>query len=94
MLKEKYDSDVPNSMSGLCSLPGVGTKMANLALQICYNQSEGIGVDTHVHRISNRLEWVRTKTPEQTEMRLRELLPRFAIIDFLAYTLVIDCTDF
>jgi endonuclease III len=50
--------------------------MANLTLQIAFDRVEGIGVDTHVHRISNRLRWVKTKTPEETEYRLREVLPR------------------
>jgi len=76
LLKEKFDSDIPDTMVGLCSLPGVGSKMANLALQIAFNRIEGIGVDTHVHRIANRLGWVKTKTPDQTEAKLREVLPR------------------
>lgn len=55
---------------------GVGPKMANLTLQIAFNKVEGIGVDTHVHRISNRLKWVNTTTPEATEYKLREILPK------------------
>jgi endonuclease-3 len=50
--------------------------MANLTLQIAFNKVEGIGVDTHVHRISNRLKWVNTTTPEATEYKLREILPK------------------
>jgi len=59
---------------------GVGSKMANLALQIVFNKIEGIGVDTHVHRISNRLGWVVTKYPNNTESKLCEILPRFVLI--------------
>ena len=55
---------------------GVGIKMAHLALQICFNKTEGIGVDTHVHRISNRLGWIQTSTPEQTETELQRTVPR------------------
>jgi endonuclease III len=50
--------------------------MANLTLQIAFNRNEGIRVDTHIHRISNRLKWVDTKTPEETEFKLREILPK------------------
>lgn len=51
--------------------------MAHLALQICFNKTEGIGVDTHVHRISNRLGWIQTSTPEQTETELQRTVPRY-----------------
>ncbi|KAI1725305.1 hhH-GPD superfamily base excision DNA repair protein domain-containing protein [Ditylenchus destructor] len=76
LLKEKYDSDIPDTLVGLCGLPGVGPKMAHLALQIAFNKTEGIGVDTHVHRIANRLKWVKTNSPEQTEAKLKEILPK------------------
>jgi len=76
IIKEKYNGDIPDSIEELCTLPGVGMKMANLALQIAFNKIEGIGVDTHVHRISNRLKWVSTKVPNETEVKLSELLPR------------------
>jgi endonuclease-3 len=66
---------VPNSMEGLLALPGVGRKTANLVLVEGYAQ-DAICVDTHVHRISNRIGYVRTKSPEQTEMALRAKLPR------------------
>jgi len=74
-LKQDYDGDVPNTFDGLCSLPGVGPKMANLALKICFGIIQGIGVDTHVHRISNRLGWVKTSTPNKTEDGLQQILP-------------------
>lgn len=51
--------------------------MANLAIKIAFGRiDEGIGVDTHVHRICNRLNWIKTKTAEQTEFELREVLPK------------------
>ncbi|KHJ77112.1 base excision DNA repair protein, HhH-GPD family [Oesophagostomum dentatum] len=76
ILKEKYDGDVPDSIEGLCSLPGVGPKMAHLVMQIAYNKIDGIAVDTHVHRIVNRLGWMKTNTPEKTREKLQEMLPR------------------
>ncbi|CDW56849.1 HHH and HhH-GPD domain containing protein [Trichuris trichiura] len=78
ILLEKYDGDIPQTVSDLCKLPGVGPKMAYLAVQIAWNRCDGIGVDTHVHRISNRLGWVpkETKTPEQTRKALESWLPR------------------
>ena len=74
ILIDKYNSRVPDDLNELLKLPGVGRKTANLVLTLGYNKP-GICVDTHVHRISNRLGYVRTKTPEQTEMALREKLP-------------------
>jgi len=73
-LIDKYDSRVPDTMEALLSLKGVGRKTANLVITLGH-QGEGICVDTHVHRISNRLGYVRTKTPEATEFALREKLP-------------------
>ncbi|KAJ3063619.1 hypothetical protein HDU98_000577, partial [Podochytrium sp. JEL0797] len=72
MLVESYNSDVPNTIEELLNLPGIGPKMGYLALQCCWNVSTGIGVDTHVHRISNRLGWVHTKKtdPEATRKEL------------------------
>lgn len=75
ILLKEYDGKVPNSYEELIKLPGVGPKTANLTL------AEGFGipaicVDTHVHRISNRLGLITTKTPEQTEEALKLLLPQ------------------
>jgi endonuclease-3 len=70
-----YDSHVPDTIDQLLAMPGVGRKTANLVLTLGFNK-EGICVDTHVHRISNRWGYVRTKTPEQTEFALRGKLPR------------------
>ncbi|KAF1760936.1 hypothetical protein GCK72_009189 [Caenorhabditis remanei] len=76
ILVDKYSGDIPDSLDGLCSLPGVGPKMANLVMQIAWNKCEGIAVDTHVHRISNRLGWIKTDTPEKTRKALEILLPK------------------
>ncbi len=74
-LLERHGGKVPDTMEDLLSLKGVGRKTANLVLTIGFGKP-GICVDTHVHRISNRLGIVATKTPEQTEFALRQVLPR------------------
>lgn len=73
-LIEKYNSRVPDTIEELLSLKGVGRKTANLVVTLGY-QGKGICVDTHVHRISNRLGYVETKNPEETEFALRKKLP-------------------
>ncbi|KAF8801416.1 DNA glycosylase [Phlegmacium glaucopus] len=77
-LRDEFDSDVPKTVDELCSLPGVGPKMAFLALQIAWNLNHGIGVDVHVHRITNLLRWHKppTKNPEQTRLNLQSWLPK------------------
>ena len=75
ILLEQYQGRVPDQMAQLLALPGVGRKTANLVLVEAFKK-EAICVDTHVHRISNRIGYVSTKTPEQTEVALRERLPR------------------
>jgi len=75
-LHEKHADDVPDSIQELLELPGVGPKMGYLCLNLCFGKVEGIAVDTHVHRISNRLGWVKSKTPEQTRVQLQSWLPR------------------
>ncbi|XP_062566436.1 endonuclease III-like protein 1 [Saccostrea cucullata] len=78
ILQEEYNGDIPESVEKLCKLPGVGPKMAYLVMKCAWNQVQGIGVDTHVHRISNRLGWVKkpTKQPEDTRKALEDWLPR------------------
>ncbi|XP_077101892.1 endonuclease III-like protein 1 isoform X3 [Siphateles boraxobius] len=78
LIQQEFGGDIPDTVEGLMRLPGVGPKMAHLAMDIAWNQVSGIGVDTHVHRISNRLGWTRkeTKTPEETRRALEEWLPR------------------
>jgi len=81
ILLEQYNGKVPADMDALLALPGVGRKTANLVLIEAFDLP-GICVDVHVHRISNRCGWLRTenrdgtKTPEETEMTLREILPQ------------------
>ncbi|MCP9257446.1 Endonuclease III-like protein 1 [Dirofilaria immitis] len=76
ILKKHYDSDIPNTVEGLCSLPGVGEKMAYLAMCTAWDQMEGLGVDTHVHRISNRLGWIKTSNSKESRVALEALVPR------------------
>lgn len=71
----RFQGKVPSDLEELLTLPGVGRKTANLVRTVGFGKL-GICVDTHVHRISNRLGYVLTKTPEQTEMALREKLPK------------------
>ena len=71
-LLERFGGRVPGTMEELLTLPGVGRKTANLVLILGFKSLRNICVDTHVHRISNRLGWVRTRTPEQTEQALYE----------------------
>ena len=74
VLKEKFGGALPNTVEELCELPGVGRKTANLTVAVGFDLP-AICVDVHVHRISNRLRLVKTKTPLETEMALRKLLP-------------------
>lgn len=77
ILIEKYDSDIPDTPKELKALPGVGPKMAHICMAVAWNKVTGIGVDVHVHRLSNRLKWVPrpTKEPEQTRVALEKWLP-------------------
>ncbi len=72
---ERFGGKVPKDLEKLVSLPGVGRKTANIVLYLSFGKP-AIAVDTHVHRISNRLGWVKTKTPEETERKLMKLLPK------------------
>ncbi len=73
VIQTQYSGTVPDSIDELTKLPGVGRKTANIVLYVSFG-IPALAVDTHVHRISNRLGWVRTKTPEQTEEALKKLL--------------------
>jgi len=75
IILEEYGGKVPDEMEKLLKLPGVGRKTANIVLSIAFNK-QVIAVDTHVHRISNRLGWVQTKTPYETEKELYKIIPR------------------
>ena len=70
ILVEQFAGRVPATMKQLLTLPGVGRKTANLVLILSFRSRKNICVDTHVHRISNRLGWVQTRTPEETEQAL------------------------
>ena len=74
-LTEHYNSIVPDTIDELLKLKGVGRKTANLVVTVGYDK-DGICVDTHVHRISNRWGYIKTKTPDQSEEALRGKLPR------------------
>ncbi len=75
IIQKKYKGKVPDTIEELLELPGVGRKTANLVISLGFNKP-GLCVDTHVHRITNRFGWVSTKTPNDTEFALREILPQ------------------
>lgn len=69
-IMSRFQGRVPSTMEDLLTLPGVGRKTANLVLILAHSSADNICVDTHVHRIANRLGWVATRTPEETEHAL------------------------
>jgi len=75
ILLERFGGAVPDTLEELLTLPGVGRKTANIVVTLAFHKP-GIAVDIHVHRISNRLGYVATEGPDETEMALREKLPR------------------
>ncbi len=75
LIHSTYKDIVPSTMEQLLVCPGVGRKVANCVLVYAFGK-DAIPVDTHVHRISNRLGWVRTKNPQATEQKLQKLVPR------------------
>lgn len=75
ILVDKYDGQVPSNAQDLMALPGVGLKTTNLTLNLGFG-IEAICVDCHVHQISNRLGWIKTKTPEESEKALMKIMPR------------------
>ena len=75
IIDSKYDGKVPDSLEELLELPGVGRKTANCVLVYAF-EKPAIPVDTHVHRISNRIGLVKTKTPEETELELMKKIPK------------------
>eukprot|EP01028_Stygiella_incarcerata_P011410 TRINITY_DN644_c0_g1_i3.p1 TRINITY_DN644_c0_g1~~TRINITY_DN644_c0_g1_i3.p1 ORF type:complete len:285 (+),score=90.42 TRINITY_DN644_c0_g1_i3:367-1221(+) len=77
ILHDKFDGDTPSELDDVLKLPGVGPKMAYLFMLCAWNRALGIGVDVHVHRISNRLGWAsNTKTPEDTRKELEDWIPK------------------
>jgi endonuclease III len=75
MLRDRFGGSVPDTIEELLTLPGVGRKTANCVLIYAFNR-EALCVDIHCHRITNRLGWVQTKTPDQTEKALEKVMPR------------------
>ena len=69
-LVERHGGRVPRTMEELVALPGVGRKTANLVMIVAFKSQANICVDTHVHRIANRLGWVKTNSPQETEQAL------------------------
>lgn len=76
VLRDAHDFDIPSTAAGLMRLPGVGPKMAHLCVVSAWGRVDGIGVDVHVHRITNRWGWHQTQSPEQTRIALESWLPR------------------
>jgi endonuclease III len=74
-LIEEFNGIVPSTLEGMTSLPGVGRKTANCMLNYAFGK-EAVAVDIHVHRISNRLGWIKTNKPEESEIELMRVLPR------------------
>ncbi|MEI6692429.1 MAG: endonuclease III [Chlorobium sp.] len=87
ILVARYKGKVPETRDELESLPGVGRKTANVVLSNAFNQAV-MPVDTHVHRVSNRIGLVRTSTPEQTETELMKIIPEDWVINFHHYLLL------
>jgi endonuclease-3 len=82
-LIQRFDSKVPDKKDELLSIKGVGPKTANIVLAFAYGK-DVLPIDTHCHRIPNRLGWVKTKTPEQTEKELEKTLPKIYWREFNA----------
>ena len=76
MIATRFDGRVPSTLEEMIMLPGVGRKTANLVMILAFKSPENICVDIHVHRIANRLGWVRTRTPEETEQALYKALDK------------------
>lgn len=75
-MRDEWNGDIPDTIEGLTSLPGVGPKMGYLCLSVAWNKTEGIGVDVHVHRITNMWGWHKTKNPEESRLALQSWLPK------------------
>ena len=81
ILRDQYNYLVPTSYNNLIKLPGIGPKMAYLILNIVNGEPHGICVDTHVHRITNRIGWVDTTTPEKTRKELEKIVDKSCWIE-------------
>lgn len=83
VLIDKFNSKVPAKKEALLSIKGIGPKTANIVLAFAYGERV-LPIDTHCHRIPNRLGWIKTKTPERTEKALEKILPKRYWLDFNA----------
>ncbi len=81
-LIDKYNGKVPNNLYELLKLKGVGRKTANIVMTYGFNKKNFLPIDTHCHRIPNRLGWIKTKTPEETERQLKKIIPQIYWFDF------------
>ena len=79
---EKYQGSVPNDFETLITLKGVGRKTANIVMLYGFNNPAYLPIDTHCHRIPNRIGWIQTNTPDETEHELRSLLPKHYWVEF------------
>jgi endonuclease III len=75
VLLERFDGKVPKTREELMSIKGIGPKTANIVLAFAFGEKV-LPIDTHCHRIPNRLGWIKTKTPEKTEIELNKILPK------------------
>ncbi len=82
-----FHGEVPSSMDDLLTLPGVARKTANVVRGVCFHLADGVVVDTHVHRLANRLGWSKGKTPQQVEKDLMALFPQSSWIE-LSHVLI------
>ena len=81
-LIDNYNGSVPNNLNELLKLKGVGRKTANIVMVYGLNQEEYLPIDTHCHRIPNRIGWIKTKNPDETEKELRKIMPKKYWNDF------------
>jgi len=79
---QEYQGNVPKNFETLLTLKGVGRKTANIVMVYGFNKQDYLPIDTHCHRIPNRLGWITTKTPEETEIKLRKIIPKKYWTDF------------
>jgi endonuclease III len=81
-LLDKYDGTVPNLIEDLLNIKGIGRKTANIVMVYGHNDANFLPIDIHCHRIPNRIGWISTKTPEETEKELKKILPKKYWIEF------------
>jgi endonuclease III len=81
-LLDKYNGEVPKDINELLKLKGIGRKTANIVMVYGHKKSGYLPIDTHCHRIPNRIGWIQTKTPEETEYALQKILPKQHWDDF------------